>query len=580
MQANHISKTKSFWKLYKNTFFPKFTSQRAEEKIHWKLQKEEYIGFLAFIKLIYIYDLSEFIFGTMGYLEIISFTIANIILLYCVKRGKLQFLKILFCIICCGIGYFWTMNNPSHILGGIVLLALAPSLCLILTRSIIKSMIVYCINLLEAFIFFLPLMGKILAFHPNDPRSKIMIPFISANFANGLIMVIVCWILFNSRKKMIMKLIEQKKDVEHLNTTLIKKNKELENFAEKRYNLLLSVSHEVRNPLNVISGTTDLALMDDPNPKILAHLNTIKISSELMLYLINNLLDYSKLDKYDLIICSSRILTTKFMEDIWNISKVLIKKKNLFGQMFVSKNMPRHINIDEKRILQIIYNLVGNASKFTTNGYISIICTWININKMTKSMALPTSEDEFRSYLNEKSGIQKSKSYMNLRKLSSDYMLVCLKDASEDITNNSIEDNRIFEGFQDYFLPKVPKTLSYKKLFDNYNILKFEKIELSSKKLSTNDNESEQIIKTKEDKGGYLKIEIIDSGCGIKSEYFQDIFTKFTQVGSETQNRLGTGLGLWIAKNICHKMNGDLNCYSVVNRGTIFVGLVKSEEVS
>ena len=76
-----------------------------------------------------------------------------------------------------------------------------------------------------------------------------------------------------------------------------------------------------------------------------------------------------------------------------------------------------------------------------------------------------------------------------------------------------------------------------------------------------------------------LEIEIIDSGCGINLQYSEDIFKKFTQVGTETQNRLGTGLGLWIAKTICNKMNGELKCHSVVDKGTIFVALVKCDEI-
>ena len=132
-------------------------------------------------------------------------------------------------------------------------------------------------------------------------------------------------------------------------------------------------------------------------------------------------------------------------------------------------------------------------------------------------------------------------------------------------------------NFEEYFIPKVPKTLDYKKLFDHYDILTFDQIKLPDEN-SSEDKKSKLIIQAADDDTEhYLKIEIIDSGCGIRPEYSEEIFKKFTQVGTETQNRLGAGLGLWIAKNICEKMNGELKFHSIENRGTIFVALVKCE---
>ena len=468
-------KAKSFWKSYKNIFCPTFKPQTPEEKIKWKSKKDEYIGFLTFIPLIYFFDLCEFIFGSLQILELISFTIINAILLYCVKRDKLEFLKIIFCIVSSTVGFFGSTNDFAYILGVIVYLAVLPSVSLMLTRCIIKSMIIYCINLIEALIIFRPLIDKILAFFPGDLRSKIVIPFISISFSLGLLIMIVCWILLDSRKRMLIKLIKEKTEVEGLNKILINKNKELQEFADKRYCLLLSVSHEVRNPLNIISGTTDLALMDNPSQSMLIYLETIKISSELMTYLINNLLDYSKIDKYELTLCPSPISTNKLMENLWNISKNLIKKRNLFGKMFVSKNMPKKINIDEKRLMQIVYNLVGNASKFTNDGYISIICTWINKNNATQDMTEPTNEDAFRSHLNEKSSIQKPKLSGDKLELSK-YLTDDSKDLNDSIGDsislNSDSDDKLPTMFKDYFIQRVPKTLHYKILFDNYKMLR------------------------------------------------------------------------------------------------------------
>ena len=75
---------------------------------------------------------------------------------------------------------------------------------------------------------------------------------------------------------------------------------------------------------------------------------------------------------------------------------------------------------------------------------------------------------------------------------------------------------------------------------------------------------------------GYLKIEVIDSGCGIPSDQFKNLFQKFGQVGTGSQKRLGSGLGLWISKAICTKMQGSLEVYSEPDKGSVFIALIKS----
>ena len=246
--------------------------------------------------------------------------------------------------------------------------------------------------------------------------------------------------------------------------------------------------------------------------------------------------------------------------------------------MFVSKNMPEKINIDEMRLMQVIYNLVGNASKFTNSGSIGIIFSWINENNITQDMILPSNEDAFRSHLSEKSKNYKSKLIKNkLGIYKSNYMLEYLEYSKQELFTGFPRPQSTFPvSFEQYFMQKLPKTLSYKKLFDNYNILNFEQIQLPDKKPS---EEMFEPIITSQNKQGYIKIEIIDSGFGIEPEYTEKIFEKFNQVGNEIHKRLGIGLGLWIAKNICQKMKGDIKCYSNINKGSIFIALVKCDIV-
>jgi CheY-like chemotaxis protein len=73
-------------------------------------------------------------------------------------------------------------------------------------------------------------------------------------------------------------------------------------------------------------------------------------------------------------------------------------------------------------------------------------------------------------------------------------------------------------------------------------------------------------------KTGYLKVQISDSGCGIAQEEISSLFGMFNQVRTEARHVSGgTGLGLWICKQLCQKMNGEITVYSKVNQGTSFV---------
>jgi len=71
---------------------------------------------------------------------------------------------------------------------------------------------------------------------------------------------------------------------------------------------------------------------------------------------------------------------------------------------------------------------------------------------------------------------------------------------------------------------------------------------------------------------GYLKVQVSDTGCGISQEDIKKLFGMFAQAHQGIAQRYGgTGLGLWICKQLCQKMGGDLTVYSQLNKGTQFV---------
>jgi len=155
-------------------------------------------------------------------------------------------------------------------------------------------------------------------------------------------------------------------------------NKELKEMIKSQDLFVACITHELRNPLNVIMGNIDL-LRDyaEENSRCCETLKTCKLGGEALLRQINNLLEVSKMKskKFELNEVSINMCT--FLDKFWSFVKIGLEKKNLAGYLQVDKNLPQVIKTDEHRLNQILDNLVGNATKFTQEGSIRITIRWI-----------------------------------------------------------------------------------------------------------------------------------------------------------------------------------------------------------
>ncbi|MEO9872645.1 response regulator [Ekhidna sp.] len=147
--------------------------------------------------------------------------------------------------------------------------------------------------------------------------------------------------------------------------------KELAEGAAKTKSDFLSVmSHEIRTPLNSVIGTTYHLMDTNPREDQIPELKNLKNASNHLLTLIDNVLDYSKIDAGKLELEESDIVLKDYCESIVNVFKTVASKKGISMIFEYDENLPKVVVLDKTRVRQILTNLIGNAIKFTEKGYV------------------------------------------------------------------------------------------------------------------------------------------------------------------------------------------------------------------
>ena len=135
---------------------------------------------------------------------------------------------------------------------------------------------------------------------------------------------------------------------------------------------LANMSHEIRTPMNAILGFTELlsCLIEDRQQK--SYLEAIQSGGKSLLTLINDILDLSKIEAGKLDIRYEPVDPHDIFNEIRQIFEIRLSEKNLGFITDISTDIPESLLMDEVRIRQILINLIGNAVKFTEEGYIKI----------------------------------------------------------------------------------------------------------------------------------------------------------------------------------------------------------------
>ena len=146
---------------------------------------------------------------------------------------------------------------------------------------------------------------------------------------------------------------------------------ETANRAKSRF--LAMVSHEIRTPLNGILGMTDLLRDTALSAEQTAYLKAVKTSGETLLTLIDEILDFSKIEAGRLDLAARPFALEPFVEEVVELLSPRAQAKGLEICCYVDERLPAHVIGDAARLRQVLFNLAGNAIKFTEQGGVSIV---------------------------------------------------------------------------------------------------------------------------------------------------------------------------------------------------------------
>ncbi len=262
---------------------------------------------------------------------------------------------------------------------------------------------------------------------------------------------------------------------------------------------LASMSHEIRTPMNSIIGFSDILAEEVTSDDHKEYVGIIQNSGEHLLQLINDILDYSKIEAGKLDIDVSFCSLQEIADKVESMMRPFADKKNLDFEFSSSPNVPEKIRTDPARVEQCLINLVNNAIKFTDEGHVKIntsvetidskdfIC--IDVEDTGIGISLQGQEDIFDSFTQGKQGTAKKQAGTGLG-------LAITKQLTELLGGSVRLASKPFEGSTFTILIPIGLKRKTERLSGQDNYQPTEKLQFSGRCLVSEDNlENQRLMK-------------------------------------------------------------------------------------
>ena len=179
--------------------------------------------------------------------------------------------------------------------------------------------------------------------------------------------------LLKKTQKLNAELLEKKEELEKNVEELEKAKQKVEEGSRAKSEFLSTMSHEIRTPMNAIIGMTNLLVKDNPREDQLEQLEILDFSAKTLLSLINDVLDFSKIESGKIEFERVAFNLQNLLNGVLESFRFTADKKDVSLYLEVDEDVPDVIVGDPNRLTQILNNLVSNAVKFTEEGSVGVI---------------------------------------------------------------------------------------------------------------------------------------------------------------------------------------------------------------
>ncbi len=156
-------------------------------------------------------------------------------------------------------------------------------------------------------------------------------------------------------------------------TRIVKDQKEeIDELNKAQNRFFSSMSHEIRTPINTIIGLNEMILREDTSGEVAEDARNIQAASRMLLSLINDILDMSKIRSGQMKLNPMNYSTAEMISEVASMIQIKAMEKKLAFNVDIAQDLPSELNGDEMRIKQVLINILNNAVKYTKEGQVSL----------------------------------------------------------------------------------------------------------------------------------------------------------------------------------------------------------------